>query len=74
MLVLVLFGERYVVCVIVFFRRKDVMTVVTELEPSRLEESISSMRKRLDKHCSSGDEEVESDLNVSYICTVLIHH
>jgi hypothetical protein len=41
-----------------FGGRKDVMTVMKELETHALEDAVSGMRKRLEKHCGGGEEEV----------------
>ena len=41
-----------------YVRRKDVLTVVKELDQKKLDASVSSLRKRLDKHCDSSDEKV----------------
>ena len=38
-----------------YIRRKDVLTVVKELDAKKLDLSVSELRKRLQKHCDSTD-------------------
>lgn len=39
-----------------YIRRKDVLNVVRDLDIKKLESSVSTMRKRLEKHCDSSED------------------
>lgn len=40
-----------------YVRRKDVIAVIKELDIIHLDQSVLAMRKRLDKHCISSDQD-----------------
>jgi hypothetical protein len=52
-----------------YVRRKDVVSVVKELDSKTLENSIGKMYQRLEKHFSSAEDQ---DLDLVSVCVCLI--
>ena len=43
------------------------MAVIKEMDAARMDDQVASMRKRLEKHCGTGEDEVWSFINNIWI-------